>query len=297
MIIFTFTRHALAAVFLALMLPPSPLFAAEKATIAIRLPSVGDGVPEDSQRKLDREKILSDLEAAVSATRKFRLVSRDKAKLQVIRDEQEFSASDLSSGGAAATGELKAANYLIIPTVSKFAFYRSSQKVPNISGKFRQRDVGELVLTIQALDTSTGEVMRTFQLPASYGSSWRISNSAGGSPGQGHFAKLSEEVAEKLGNQIVEAVFPMRVIKVSAGRVWLNRGAGSGLEQGLELNVYRPGEDLVDPDTGESLGPAESKIGKIKVTKINDKHSVADIVTSSEAEPIEKLDIARKAGE
>ena len=34
----------------------------------------------------------------------------------------------------------------------------------------------------------------------------------------------------------------------------------------MVFSVYRPGEELIDPDTGISLGSEESKIGTIQYT-------------------------------
>ena len=59
-----------------------------------------------------------------------------------------------------------------------------------------------------------------------------------------------------------------------AGKVILNKdniiymkpGSAGGVETGMEFNVFRPGEELIDPDTGLSLGSEEKKIGVIQVT-------------------------------
>jgi len=48
----------------------------------------------------------------------------------------------------------------------------------------------------------------------------------------------------------------------------------------MEFTVYRPGEEIKDPDTGLSLGAEESRIGKIKVTEdmLNGKACKAQVL-------------------
>lgn len=59
-----------------------------------------------------------------------------------------------------------------------------------------------------------------------------------------------------------------KIIK-GGGTIYINAGAVAGVNVGDEFVVYRPGEALVDPDTGLSLGSTETKIGTIKVTNNN----------------------------
>jgi hypothetical protein len=58
------------------------------------------------------------------------------------------------------------------------------------------------------------------------------------------------------------------------------------------LNVYALGEELTDPDTKESLGREEVKVGKVKITQVNPKTSMADILDDT---GIDKGAILRKS--
>ena len=51
----------------------------------------------------------------------------------------------------------------------------------------------------------------------------------------------------------------------SDGTVFMKPGSQAGVEPGMAFWVYRPGEELIDPDTGISLGSEEMKIGKVEV--------------------------------
>jgi curli biogenesis system outer membrane secretion channel CsgG len=57
-----------------------------------------------------------------------------------------------------------------------------------------------------------------------------------------------------------------KVIKASGTTIFMKPGSKGGVQPGMVFSVYRPGEELIDPDTGLSLGSEESKIGQIQYT-------------------------------
>lgn len=60
--------------------------------------------------------------------------------------------------------------------------------------------------------------------------------------------------------------FRSRVVLVEGPNVIIRAGTKSRLEPGTVMGVYRPGDDLVDPDTGRVIGKREKKIGEITLT-------------------------------
>ena len=46
----------------------------------------------------------------------------------------------------------------------------------------------------------------------------------------------------------------------------------------MEFNVYRMGEELIDPVTGLSLGAEEEIIGRIRASEIKEKYAICDVV-------------------
>jgi hypothetical protein len=104
---------------------------------------------------------------------------------------------------------------------------------------------------------------------------------------------MAKAVAAQMADQLVDAVFPMKVLNVQGDQVWINRGKDGGLKKGDVLKVFRPGVALIDPDTGENLGSAETEIGKIKVVRINPKFTIAKVITKGATEPVQRGDIVR----
>ena len=62
------------------------------------------------------------------------------------------------------------------------------------------------------------------------------------------------------------------------GEVVLNRGREHGVRQGMLFEIFAPeGEEVWDPDTGETLGTVEDVKAKAEVTEVKDKLAVARI--------------------
>lgn len=60
--------------------------------------------------------------------------------------------------------------------------------------------------------------------------------------------------------------FESRVVLVEPAAVVIRAGTKSRLANGTTLGVYRPGADLVDPETGRVIGKREKLIGEIIIT-------------------------------
>ena len=68
------------------------------------------------------------------------------------------------------------------------------------------------------------------------------------------------------------------MVKADANGVYLNLGAGS-VQTGDRLSLMSKGEALIDPETGISLGSEETEIGAVEVTQVQDKYSIARLVS------------------
>jgi hypothetical protein len=58
----------------------------------------------------------------------------------------------------------------------------------------------------------------------------------------------------------------------------INRGSGQGVRRGMLFEVFAPeGEEVWDPDTGETLGTVEDVKAKAEVTEVKERLAVAHI--------------------
>ena len=103
---------------------------------------------------------------------------------------------------------------------------------------------------------------------------------------RGCIQEAVDYITEKAGKIAWQA----RIAIVKNGVIYINMGSESGIKQGDEFSVFRGGEEIVDPDSGLSLGNEEASIGVIVVETVKDKFSTAKPVQGS---GFEKNDIVR----
>src|SRR5262249_49633361 len=78
----------------------------------------------------------------------------------------------------------------------------------------------------------------------------------------------------------VVALFPKvegDVLKVEGDQATISVGQRDGVVAGVELMVYREGEELKHPKTGEVLGRTEKAVGRLTITDVAEAYSTGRI--------------------
>lgn len=256
-----------------------------KATLAISTvkptPSLQSAMEKAGKKdSLGRiiEAVDSQLIDRVNATRKFEVVGR--SDLAAVLKEQELGASgNVDAKTAAQAGKLAGAKYLLVTTVDDFedSTERMEFKTLNKVGlkrKIRLSAIGKIY------DSSTGKLLESASIQVDRKDD-RSDSTALQKNAELTDALLLEtvrEAAERMANRVADVAFPARVLAKRDKQVTINRGEGGGVSVGQMWNVYALGEELIDPDTKESLGREEVQVGKARITAVNPKTSTAEIV-------------------
>jgi hypothetical protein len=95
-------------------------------------------------------------------------------------------------------------------------------------------------------------------------------------------AKNLSVAARKLATNMVETIFPIRVVRRDGNMLVLNRGEGA-IMQGEQLSVFVMGEELRDPQSGESLGRLENHVGTGTVIEVKGRYSVLRLTSALSA--------------
>jgi len=94
----------------------------------------------------------------------------------------------------------------------------------------------------------------------------------------GAFRDAFSKVMEKMINKLNAQPFTSRILAMDGQTAIIRAGEKSKLAPGTKLGVYRAGQDLIDPETGRSLGKREKQIGEIAlVSHTNDRVSEAKV--------------------
>ncbi len=223
-------------------------------------------------------------------TGKFSLIEREK--MGAILGEQDLGASGrVTAQTAAKIGKMLGVDLILTGSVSQFS-------VSSVGGGISRIRVGvttgKVVLQARLVNTTTGEIIIATEaenkkklVDARYkGANFKQKFD------YGMAAEVMHPAVEKMVAKIVDKTKGMagtsgpsshsgRVIKIEGAKVWINLGAGSGIKVGDEYGVFRKGEELIDPDTGLSLGAEEEMVGKIVVTEVKGKFSFGTVKEGS----------------
>ena len=248
------------------------------------------------------EAIVTD---TMNRTGRFRLVER--AALGDVLGEQDLATSGrVAKPSAAATGQVLGAEILVQVVITDYEENTSGssggvggllRKVPLVGGVGIKSGKGRVGLNFRLIDATTSEVLYTKQVESIIkesgltlsGAGWTsdavlggfISSYAKTPIGQAVIAGINKgvyELIKEIGARPAEG----SVIKAEGDRVWLNIG-DDGVDMGDRLTVMSKGEDLIDPETGISLGSTDSKLGDIEVIQVTEKFSIAQWVSLAKA--------------
>lgn len=76
-------------------------------------------------------------------------------------------------------------------------------------------------------------------------------------------------------SRLAERAKPFRLVKVTPDLIYVNLGSIEGARQGLELNVYREGDEIVDPKTDQILGREKEFVGILQIVGAESEYAKA----------------------
>jgi curli biogenesis system outer membrane secretion channel CsgG len=222
---------------------------------------------------------------------KFSVIEREKLAL-VMKEQGLSAAGAVDAKTAASLGRLLGVKYIITGAVDSFAINTTGGSLGKFGGVGGKMVKAETVISLRIIDTTTAERVLAVSAEGSVSkgggffrgtslsrdAEWGIASEAA--------EKASQELVKKFTGgeylaRLSKAAGPMtvegKIIKADGERAWINLGSSSGIKVGDRFNVFKVGEELVDPDTGAKLGATEEKLGTAEVTDAQEKFSVVKL--------------------
>lgn len=105
------------------------------------------------------------------------------------------------------------------------------------------------------------------------------------------YGTAAAEIAEK-----ISAAFPKvtgQVIGIEQERILLDLGAKDQVIPGLELQVYREGQEFKHPFTGQVLGKLDRDVGRVRVLEVQPNFCVTEMIQQAEGTTVQQGDHVR----
>ncbi|MCK9554592.1 hypothetical protein M0R36_02070 [bacterium] len=232
------------------------------------------------------------LTTALLETDRFIIVER--RNIGQILEEQDFSLSGRTvNAGAPEIGKLLNAQILVSGAVTEF-----SQRIYDSGSMFEYKGfslglrgaTAYVAINLRMYDTTTGQVIASKRvegkgnvsgLSVGYSESdWAVDfDNFKASP----LGKVTQEAINEAVYFICMEMQKVRwqgsIVTVKKDKVYLNCGIDSNVKIGDEFEIFRKGDELVDPDSGIPLGFEKKKSGRVRVVEVQDKFSLAETVS------------------
>ena len=203
-------------------------------------------------------------------TGKFDVVERER--IESVLKEHDFAGSGYGDpANAAQIGQLLGAQYLVVGTIHELGVDVSRSVIPYVD-EVRCTARARIRLEMRVVRTSTGKIVSAQTADSN---DIGAKGQACGASANDALAAACERVATFLVGRTIDLVYPIKVVLVSGDEITLNRGEGGDFVVGATLDCFTQGEEIVDPDTHETLGAAETPVGAITVHEIRPKFSRA----------------------
>ncbi len=209
---------------------------------------------------------------------KYRVIERQAIE-QIMKEQQMGLTGAVTTQSAAQIGKLLGVELAIIGSVTEFGYKKS-----DIGGRLKQKGFGlgiqsasaSVGIDVRFTNTNTGEIIAAENVRKEEKKrglkidtrkiSFKNKNDFDQSLVGKATRKAITEIMKKIESQLGSLPWQAKIIKVTGNTIYINSGAEAGVKVGDVFAVYSKGEELIDPDTGLSLGSEEEKIGEIGIT-------------------------------
>ena len=207
-----------------------------------------------TNEKRFKDLLTTTVSQSIVASRRFDVLTRDNSAL--FNQEAAFiQGSDAAAAEVARLGQASGADYMLIAELQGLSLANNQRQTIQMTGEVLVRSSVSGMLKLQVVEFSTRKVK------------WSASEKFGGV--YGGVSSISDQTliglvsgaADKLVQKMIASIYPIRIAKVLNGTTAVvNRGEDS-IRKGETYGIFLMGEELKDPQSGESLGALEIEIG------------------------------------
>lgn len=232
---------------------------------------------------------------ALQETGRFIVLER-RAVEDILKEQRLGMSGAVRAGTEARVGDLLGAQVLVKGVITEFEEKSTGGglgiQIGGKGGLVVGMTTGHVAMDIRMFDAGTGVILESHRSEATVTEA-AIGVVYGGLTidlGAAGFQKtpLGKAVRKAIDDSVafitrkMEAVpWQGRVVSVDGGRIYINAGYALGLRVGDFLEIHRRGQELIDPETGLTLGFELTRAGLGVVEDVQEKFSVARAVAGS----------------
>ena len=223
-----------------------------------------------TQEKRFRDLLINNIEQALVGSRRFDVLNREN---QALFDQEKafVTGSDAAMAEVARLGQAGGADYLVVASFPSMSISNNQRETIRLTGEVLVQSSVSGSVSVEVIEFASRKLK--WSGTEKFGATYKDATAVGSQA----LNRLVSKASVKLVDQLVEAIYPIRVAKVmSKNMAVINRGSSS-IKKGQSFVMFLMGEEIKDPQSGESLGALEIEIGNATVVNTNPKYSVVKL--------------------
>lgn len=224
----------------------------------IAVATFGGASGQGRLREMLRDRVISYLTQA----RRFAVL--DRANTTVYAQEMATIEAQSPVTERVRAGQVIGADYVVVGTVNQAGVARSDREV-ELTGERIISASSLISIDWQVLEIATRQVKWT----------GTVHLNAGGDA----LGSLVNRAAARIGDEITQAIYPMRLIDLSDPNALIINQGGNTLHRGERFRAMLLGKQLFDPYTREPLGQTEREVAVVEIDRVDSKLSYARVVS------------------
>ena len=207
--------------------------------------------------------------------------------IESIMGQQRMGATGaINPDTAAKMGQILGLNAIVTGSIT--AYSEAEEGSDFIIGKSKKQ-IARVTVDYRVVDTTTGVQLLADSGAGIYEKKSTTMLGGGGTASydtdlrDGALRDALTKAMVNMMQQLESQPWKGKIAKVSGNQLYINAGKKTGLKVGDKLDVYRVGEDIIDPDTHQKLGTTEDRVGQaiIQRNDLGDKADMSLAITSS----------------
>lgn len=252
--------------------------AAKRTTVVVAEPVVSTQTYDVGDNQVPATTIADAIQTQVSdaltETHRFTVLDRN-ADPEINAELQRIEAGNDVASATARIGQQLAADLIVIPTINHFTYARHERPL-----QLAQRTLvwysGDAEVSFRVVNATTSQIVMAKSFHYAFPSTdpTTLGASVNG-------ARLTQQMMGAIGHDIIGSIlrstYPVLVVATQGPTVVLNQG-GDAVNAGTAYHAVFLGKSVVDPESGQSLGPIETPCCTIVVDRVTPKLAYGHVV-------------------
>jgi hypothetical protein len=217
--------------------------------------------------------IRTSLSNALVQTHRFTVLDRD-ATAEISQEIELINSGNAKREDTARLGQQLATDLIVIPSIDRFEYLRHERQL-RLSDRTLASYTGGGALSFRVVNAATGQLVlaQSFKYTLPDTAPTTLGASADG-------PRLAALMMDTLDGQIVHAImqntYPLTVLQANGNKVVINQG-GDNVIPGTTYEAVTMGDEVTDPQSGLSLGRAETPCCTVMIDRVTPNMSYGHI--------------------